>query len=222
MSVHRLPVEVILEVFILHLGQRTSKLTRGRPFNHSYWTTLYRFPFVCRHWYQIATGCPRLWTFVDLSSPPGCIQAMLKWSRDMPLHVQPTHVAPHLQSYDPGSIVRIMQERDRIEYLELFITEEVAIALQSLSPPSIPLPVIRALIVYNEVAEFADSMPFPFDPSLSTSFCTLHIEGFMLEHASRTFHPGTRKLVLSVSDEGDIENEIEDQDADQDQGKLLG
>ena len=159
---------------------------------------------------------------MDLSSPPDCIEAMLKWSRDMPLHVQPTHTTPHLQSYDSGSIVRIMRERDRIEHLELFITEEVAIALKSLSHSSIPLPVIHVLIVYNEVAESAGSMPFPFDPSLSTSFCTLHVEGFMLERTSRAFHPGTRELVLSVLDEGDIANEIEDEDADQDQGKLLG
>ena len=115
-----------------------------------------------------------------------------------------------------------MQERNRIEYLELFITEEVAIALRPLSSQPIPLCIIRVLIVYNEVADSTDSIPFPFDPSLSTSFCALHVEGFMLEQVSRAFHLEAKELVLSVSDEGDITNQIEDDNTGENEGKLLG
>ena len=102
-----------------------------------------------------------------------------------------------------------MQESHRIEYLKLFITNEVAHALQGLSQLPLSLPIIRVLIVQNEVTETSSPLPFPFDPLLSTSFHTFHVSDFTLGQVSRAFHPGIREMVLSLSDEDNIGNQVE-------------
>ena len=219
MSFHRLPVELILEVFMLHVCQGRYQLI-CRPFSDgSHWKSWYNFLSVCRRWHDLAIECPRLWTFIDLSSSLRCIKTMLHRSRGTPLHVQPTRRAPHRQFYDPESMVRIMQESHRIEHLKMFVKEEVVEALQLLQSFPIPLPIIRVLIVHNEITE-SSTLPFPFDPLPSTSFHALHVQDFTLDQVSKVFHRGIRELFLLLADEEHIGNQVED-GGDVNQGECI-
>ena len=106
-----------------------------------------------------------------------------------------------------------MQESHRIEYLKLFVANEVVEALQALPPLRISLPMIRVLSVHNETTK---SFPFPFDSSHSALLHTLHIWDLTLRNVSRAFHPAIRKLVLVLTDEDDMEG-----DAGEDEGELM-
>ena len=222
-SSQTLPPELLGRIFEMKIRDEQSGIDVSRIHTPNF-SVLYNILFVCRYWYYVAIGCPRLWDFISLSFPPDHVERFLARSKQVPLRIQPTSSWNQPQAQDPESLKLILQVSHRIQHLYLMITWDIGRVLMDSRLP-ITLPMIESLNIDRRIwspspeagpegplmLERLLSLPFPFKSM--TRLSTLYISGYTLREVEHFFQPSIRKLSLLLQDEV-----AEEQDEDWEDG----
>ncbi|KAG9004836.1 hypothetical protein FRB94_002003 [Tulasnella sp. JGI-2019a] len=90
--IHRLPVELLVKIFIqaLEMEDEDSEWS-----GHMYFSRLHNLAQVAREWEQIVKSFPEFWTYIDTGIHQSLLGAALTKSRDLPLTVFARDVGFH-------------------------------------------------------------------------------------------------------------------------------
>ncbi|THU75336.1 hypothetical protein K435DRAFT_287217, partial [Dendrothele bispora CBS 962.96] len=114
-SISKLPPEILSTIFLLY--------NDGIPYNHcDHWHSLawIRVSHICRHWRNVALGCPALWSHLNFFMPASVPEMLLR-SKSAPLTIQFT-----LSYYGASKMIEAfhtsLEQVARIRELSIVIT----------------------------------------------------------------------------------------------------
>ncbi|KAH9936666.1 uncharacterized protein B0H18DRAFT_328960 [Fomitopsis serialis] len=144
-----LPPEVLSEVFMRTAGPYASLPWTTRPYE---WI---RISHVCRHWRNVALGCPALWGQLVVTTRHEWTEELLERAKKAPLYVTvDLRTAPAMSSFRAGtvspkeeSLALVLSHMSRVRSLSITTSGERPLTAKTLQLLDGPAPCLESLTV---------------------------------------------------------------------------
>ena len=170
--ISRLPNETLASIFI-HCARDYFDNHDGRPISTA--PTWVHVSYVCRHWRNVALGCPTLWTYLFIASP--------RWTDELLARSKQAPLKVHMKPYRRDNLAFVAQLKNHVERVQEFrlALPGVRSVHQFFSELSSPTPHLQHFEVSIELNDDSDDLVPPY-PSVLFDGDTPTLRTLALSH----------------------------------------